>query len=157
MKSKWIAWVVVAVAVVAVGFLLFKPAASSKGVVNVDSAKVEQLLKDGNVHVVDVRTAGEFEAGHLTGAENVPVDQVGSVASSWDKSKPLLVYCATGARSSSAVSQLQSMGFATIYHLSQGLVSWQGALDKGAGTPVAQAPQIKTNGKPVMYEFFTDW
>ena len=160
MKAKWIVWAVVAVVVIAIGFLVFKPAADTpgaQGLVNVDAAKAAELVADGNVHVVDVRTAGEFEAGHLKGAENVPVEQVASVAASWDKTTPLLVYCATGSRSSGAVSQLQSMGFGTIYHLSQGLVSWTGELDKGASTPVAQAPAVQTNGTPVMYEFYTDW
>ena len=146
-----------AVAVVVAGFALFKPAGGGEGIVRVDGAKVAELLEAGTARVVDVRTAGEFEAGHLKGAENVPVDQVASVMASWDKNKPLIVYCATGARSSSAVQELQSMGFTTIYHYSQGLMAWQGALDKGASTAVAEAPVVKTNGTPVMYEFFTDW
>lgn len=157
MKPKYVVWAIVAVAVVVVGFALFRPAADGEGIVNVDSAKVAQLLEAGTARVVDVRTAGEFEAGHLKGAENVPVDQVGAIMASWDKSEPLIVYCATGARSALAVQEMRSMGFTTIYHFSQGLVAWQGALVKGASTAVAQAPAVKTNGKPVMYEFYTDW
>lgn len=158
MKQKWVIWAVVAVAVVAIGYLAFRPASSAKGIVNVDSAKVQDLLADpAAVHVVDVRTAGEFQAGHLKGAENAPVDQLQTAVQGWDKTKPLLVYCATGSRSASAVQQLQSMGFETIYHMNQGLVSWQGALDTGASQPVAAAPAVQTGGKPVMYEFFTDW
>jgi len=47
------------------------------------------------------------------------------------------------------------MGFKTIYDFSQGLVAWQGDLETGA--QVAQSEPIQTSGKPVMYEFFTDW
>lgn len=157
MKNKWLVWAIVALALVAGAFLGLKPGSQAKGVVNIDSSKVEQLLGDSSVRVVDVRTASEYEAGHLTRAENVPVDQLQSTVATWDRSKPLLVYCATGSRSAGAVQQLQSMGFKTIYHFSQGLVAWQGKLDTGAGIPVAQAPNVKTNGTPVMYEFYTDW
>lgn len=132
-------------------------ASKAEGTVNVDAAKAAELIADSAVHVVDVRTAGEFAAGHLAGAENAPVDQLQAAAASWDKSQPLLVYCATGNRSSSAVQQLQQMGFKTIYHMNQGIVSWQGDLDTGASQPVAQAPVAQTSGKAVMYEFFTDW
>ena len=161
MKNKWVIWAIAAVAIIGVGYLALKPASGAEGVVNVGAAKVQKLVGDPSVQVVDVRTAGEYQAGHLSGAQNVPVDQIQSAAQSWDRSKALLVYCATGARSSSAVQQLESMGFKTIYHFSQGLVAWQGALVNGAGDSagqqVAQNPTIKTNGTPVMYEFFTDW
>ena len=168
MKSKWIIWVVVAAAIVGVVFLLTRPASnegtgaigsgsSGQGIVDVDAAKVQELADAGDVRVVDVRTAGEYEAGHIKGAENVPVDQVANAVRDWDRNAPLLVYCATGARSSSAVSQLQSMGFKTIYHFADGLVAWQGALDTGGSQQTAQSEPVKTSGTPVMYEFFTDW
>ena len=158
MKSKWLIWAAVALAIGAGAYLGLKPSAKAEGIVNVDAAKVQQLLADqASVHVVDVRTPGEFEAGHLKGAENAPVDQIQSLAGAWDRDQPQLVYCATGSRSASAVQQLDSMGFKTIYHFNQGLVAWQGDLDSGTAQPVAQAPAVKTSGKPIMYEFFTDW
>jgi thioredoxin 1 len=158
MKSKWVIWALVATALVAGAYLGLRPTSKAQGVVNVDSAKVQKLLTGAAaVHIVDVRTAGEFQNGHLKGAENVPVDQIASAATSWDRNQPLLVYCASGARSATAVQQLESMGFKTIYHFNGGLQTWQGALDSGASQPVAQAPVVKTNGRPVMYEFFTDW
>ena len=162
MKSKWIIWAGVAIAVVVVAFLLLKPAGGGgegegKGLVNVGGTELQTVLDEGGVKVVDVRTPGEFQAGHIEGAENVPVDQVASTAASWDRAQPLAVYCATGSRSTSAVQELQSMGFETIYHLSDGLVAWQGALDTGGSQQTAQSEPVKTSGTPVMYEFFTDW
>lgn len=157
MKSKWLVWALIGGALAVGVFLGLRPASAAKGVVTVDAAKTQRLLGDSSIHVVDVRTPGEYAAGHLTGAENVPVDVLASTAASWDRNTPLLVYCATGARSAQAVQELQSLGFKTIYHFSQGLQAWQGQLDTGAGQPVAQAQSIKTNGKPVMYEFFTGW
>jgi rhodanese-related sulfurtransferase len=159
MNQKWLIWVVVGIALVGIVYLTTRPAGgSAKGLVNVDASKVESLLAEGgSLHVVDVRTAGEFSGGHLKGAENVPVDQLSSAAAGWDKAQPLLVYCASGSRSASAVQQLQQMGFQTIYHFSQGLVAWGGELDNSASQQYAKAPTVSTNGRPVMYEFFTDW
>ncbi len=158
MKIKWLIWAGIAVALVAGAYLGLRPTAKAQGVVNVDAAKVQQLVADpAGMRVVDVRTPSEFAAGHLKGAENAPVDQIQSLAAGWDRDQALLVYCATGARSADAVGQLTTMGFKTIYHFDQGLQAWQGDFDSGASEPVAHAPTIKTNGKPVMYEFFTDW
>ena len=158
MKNKWLIWVLVAAALVGVAYVALRPNTQAQGVVNVDQVKAQELLGGSTPpRIVDVRTASEFDAGHLKGAENVPVDQVQSVATGWDRSQPLLVYCATGARSATAVQQLESMGFKTIYHLNQGLIAWQGDLEKGAAQPVAEASAVKTNGRPVVYEFFTDW
>ena len=103
-----------------------------------------------------MRSGGEYEAGHVPGAENVPIDQFASASAGWDKSAPLLVYCATGARSSEAVKILQEAGFKTIYHFDQGLQAWTGQLDT-ANTASAPSTAPKPTARPIMYEFYTDW
>lgn len=158
MKNRWLIWAIVGLVAVAGAYLALKPSTQAQGTINVDAGKVQQLLGDAaDLRIVDVRTAAEFDAGHLKGAENVPVDQVESAVSGWDRTQALLVYCATGARSIDAVRRLEAMGFKTIYHFNSGLVAWQGGLDTGAAQQVAQGPSIKTNGTPVVYEFFTEW
>ncbi len=63
--------------------------------------------------LVDVRSPGEFAAGHVAGAINVPLDQLEqSLAGLFpDKDQPLLVYCLSGARSGMAVQWLQQIGY----------------------------------------------
>jgi phage shock protein E len=154
--SKTLIWTIVIVALVIGGFLLLRPAAGSGGgVKNVDEKGVLQAQKDG-VRIIDVRSTGEYEAGHVPGAENVPIDQFASASAGWDKNAPVLVYCATGARSSEAVSILKAAGFKNIYHFNEGLQAWTGKLDTAntASTPSA-AP--KPTARPIMYEFYTDW
>jgi len=158
MKSKWIIWAAVAAAIVGVAFLGLRPSGgTAKGIVDVDAQELQKLADAGDARIIDVRTVGEFEAGHVKGAENVPIDELSAAAASWDRAEPLAVYCATGSRSASAVQQLASMGFETIYHFSQGLTAWQGDLETGGSQSVAQSEPVKTNGSAVMYEFFTDW
>ena len=153
--NKIIIWTVGILALVAIAVLVMKPA--SGGVTNVDTAEMADLAADG-VRVVDVRTAGEFGAGHIPGAENVPVSTFNSVAQGWNPDEPIAIYCATGSRSVEAVNYLESLGFSEVYHYNAGIVTWTGEID--SGTAVAAAtPDVpaETFDSPVMYEFYTDW
>lgn len=66
------------------------------------------------LQVVDVRGRGEFDAGHLEGAVNIPVARLDSMATTLDSSRPTVVYCAGGYRSSIAASMLRSKGFVDV-------------------------------------------
>lgn len=128
--------------------------APQEGVENVDAARTAELAEAG-VRIVDVRTPSEFEAGHIPGAENVPVNTIAEVAAGWDKAEPVLIYCAIGSRSASTVQHLVQQGFEQIYHFNAGMVAWTGETQSG---PVAVAPPAPSpTGSKVMYEFFTDW
>ncbi len=70
---------------------------------------------DGKALVVDVRTPGEFASGHHPRAVNIPVDQVESRLKEFgDKSQPIVVYCASGVRSSRAKQTLESAGYSSV-------------------------------------------
>ena len=150
-------WIAIAVAIIGVGFLAFRPAGG--GIKVVDSAGVTAAQAKG-AQVIDVRTPGEYDMGHIPGAKNVPVDTLASEAASWDRNATYVVYCATGARSAEAVKTMTSMGFKNIDHFSTGFNSWSGTVDKGAnsstGAPAQAAAAIATSGKPVVVEFYTD-
>lgn len=90
--------------------VLFTAAACAKK----PDAAVKQLL-DGGALVVDVRTPGEYAAGHHPRAINIPVDQVENrLAEFGDKTKPVVVYCQSGTRSSRAKSALEANGFTSV-------------------------------------------
>jgi len=73
------------------------------------------LLKNG-AQLIDVRTPGEYKIGHLKGAVNIPLQQLQSNVSKIRKDKPVITYCASGMRSSSAKSLLVSKGFKEVYN-----------------------------------------
>lgn len=150
MKPKTLMWVIAAVAIVAVGALLLRP--SGGGTQNVDAAGAQKAI-DSGAQVVDVRTAGEFQMGHIPGAINVPVDVLEEQAQSWNKGATYLVYCATGERSQTAMEIMQALGFTDLKHFNAGIVAWPGELQTGGST---SSQTIETAGKPVMVEFFTD-
>lgn len=65
--------------------------------------------------VVDVRTPGEFASGHHPRAVNIPVDQVESrIKEFGNKSQPIVVYCASGVRSSRAKQTLERAGYSSV-------------------------------------------
>ena len=155
MKTKTFLWALIAVLVVVVLALAFRPAGGGSGkggIVNVDAAGVRDAISAG-AQVIDVRTPGEFSMGHVEGAVNVPVEQVATAAQGWDKNATYVVYCATGARSATAVDSMRSMGFNNIKHFSAGIQAWDGKLVQGAEQG---SQKIQTSGKPVMLEFYTD-
>ena len=75
-----------------------------------------QLLQEGAI-ILDVRSKGEFEGGHIKGALNIPVDQLRNNFSKLkDKNKPIITCCASGMRSTSARSILISGGYTSVFN-----------------------------------------
>lgn len=71
------------------------------------------LLAQGAV-IVDVRTPAEFAAGSRQGSINIPLAQLEKRAGRLDRRKPVVVCCASGARSASAAAILKRKGFAQV-------------------------------------------
>ncbi|MCK5359521.1 MAG: rhodanese-like domain-containing protein [Gammaproteobacteria bacterium] len=78
--------------------------------------ETKRLLQRG-ARLVDVRSEHEFSAGALQGAINHPVQWLSSGQHLDDKDTPIVVYCATGARSQAAKQMLQMAGFKEVHDL----------------------------------------
>ncbi|MGW2045914.1 rhodanese-like domain-containing protein [Streptomyces sp. NPDC001858] len=79
--------------------------------------------------VVDVRTPGEYAGGHLPGAHNIPLDRLGEAVSALRAAAargPLLLVCASGARSAKGCAQLADLGV-TATTLEGGTAGWAAA------------------------------
>jgi rhodanese-related sulfurtransferase len=76
------------------------------------------LVKEEGATLLDVRTPGEFAAGHVQGARNIPLQQLAArVEELGSQQKPVVVYCRSGNRSRSAMRVLVSQGFSAVYDL----------------------------------------
>jgi rhodanese-related sulfurtransferase/thiol-disulfide isomerase/thioredoxin len=85
-----------------------------------------KMLDDGEAHVlVDVRTAAEFDAEHLEGAVNIPVETLTGEkpASLPDTDAVVVLYCRSGNRSETAANQLLALGYQKVYDLG-GIIDW---------------------------------
>jgi rhodanese-related sulfurtransferase len=123
----------VAVALVSGGMLLWPFVRRATGGPWVSPAQATHLINREDAFVVDVREPGEFSAGHVLGAKNVPLARVEAAGAELAKrkGKPLIVYCETGDRSARAAAILRKQGFARVVNLSGGMKAWQ-----AAGLPV---------------------
>lgn len=79
----------------------------------VASSIVKQRI-DRGAQVVDVRTPQEFGAGAYPGAINIPLQVLASRLNELSRDRPLVVYCASGARSAAAARLLQQAGFTQV-------------------------------------------
>lgn len=99
------------VAVLALGYLFLKQGG------DIDGAEARRQVESG-ARLVDVRSPGEYASGHLPGALNLPVDQLSSrLGELEDKSKPVVLYCRSGARSARAAEVLKGAGYKTVHNL----------------------------------------
>ena len=99
----------------------------------VSAAQATQMINREDALVLDVRDLGEYGAGHILGAKNLPLARVESGAGEVAKKKDaaLIVYCDTGDRSAKAAAALRKLGYSKVVNLSGGLGAW-----KQAGLPV---------------------
>ena len=94
---------------------------------NLSSAQFEELIKNPNVQLVDVRTLAEHMEGHIPGSININVkDEEGfptAVDELLDKGREVAVYCRSGRRSRTAAELLVKKGF-KVYNLDKGILNW---------------------------------
>jgi phage shock protein E len=75
-----------------------------------------QLVQEGAL-IVDVRSAAEYSSGHIRGSLNIPVDQLPRQLNRLpNKQQVIITCCASGMRSASAKSLLQSKGYEQVHN-----------------------------------------
>jgi phage shock protein E len=74
-----------------------------------------EVISRGAV-IIDVRTPAEYAGGHLKNSVNIPLNVLQGQMGKLKKDKPVITCCASGMRSGSAKSMLQSGGFAEVYN-----------------------------------------
>jgi phage shock protein E len=86
------------------------------GFLGLGNSKIKEALQKGAV-VIDVRTAYEFDQGHVPRSVNIPVDRVpASVERIKDMKKPVIFCCASGMRSGQAAGIMRSNGLKEVYN-----------------------------------------
>ncbi len=112
---------------------LFLTGCGSSDSTNLGAQEFQAKASEPGVVVLDVRTGGEYAAGHIANAINIDVEGMtfdGEIKS-LDKDAKYAVYCQSGRRSVNAIKKLQDAGFTNLFNLENGIFDWQ-----GAGLPV---------------------
>ena len=122
-------WVLIAVAF-ASGAMLVWPAVKAGGRAgNLNANDVVMLINREKAVVVDVSDATEFEAGHIIGAKNVPLDELEAKLPAAVKNKgvPLILVCPNGARANRGVAVAKKLGYEKAQSLTGGMGAWRTA------------------------------
>ena len=95
-----------------------------------DAAK-DMILKDSSLIIVDVRTKGEYEGGHIPSAVLIPNESIKDRKPELlpDVNQVILVYCRSGNRSKQAAQKLANMGYKKVYEFG-GINTWNGKIVK---------------------------
>ncbi|HZQ71189.1 MAG TPA: rhodanese-like domain-containing protein [Terriglobales bacterium] len=88
---------------------------------------LENFRSTRKLTVLDVRRQGEWEAGHIHGAEWWPLDRFKADLPKLDPRTPIAVHCKSGYRSIIACSLLQRAGFENVTNVIGGFDAWQQA------------------------------
>jgi rhodanese-related sulfurtransferase len=90
-------------------------------------AEFAALMREGDPLVLDVRTPAENARGRIPGSTLIPLQQLQSRLSelSGFKDRPILIYCATGNRSTAAAKILIDNGFNRVVNLRSGISGWE--------------------------------
>ena len=95
----------------------------------VNSASLTALINRDDAQVFDVSAIADFEKGHIVGAKNVVLSQVGPDNKLLAKAKeqPVVLVCRNGMQSADAAKRLVKAGFAKVFWLDGGVAAWQQA------------------------------
>lgn len=103
-------------------------AQNSENIKVLSTTEFKEAISNKKVQLVDVRTASEFQSGHIKGALHIDYFDSRNFNKAFeklDKEKPVYLYCRSGNRSNKASKKLETMGFTEIYDLHGGYMSWR--------------------------------
>lgn len=116
-------------AVVSGGMLLWPLIRNRSSGASLTPLEATLMINRDDAMVLDVREPAEWSKGHIPNARHIPVGQVEQRLGELErfKNKPIIVSCATGARSSSVCGTLRKAGFEKVFSLAGGLPAWEQA------------------------------
>lgn len=117
------------------GFLLLDLVRGQGDKSQLSPVEATLLINREDAQVIDIRTPGEYAQGHIPNARNVPLTDLERRMGELDKLKtrPLIVCCASGTRSGSAIQTLRKAGFDKVSNIRGGIFEWE-----KAGYPVSR-------------------
>ena len=131
-------WLLIAVALVSGGMLLWPMVRGGGGAGAVSASEAVRLMNREKAVLIDVSEPREFDAGHAAQARNVPIGQLESSKDlPTNKALPLVVVCPTGSRAGRAAASLRKLGYENARALAGGTAAW-----REAGLPVEKAPAV---------------
>ena len=121
-------WMLILVAFVSGGMLVWPAVKGGGGGGAVNTQEAVRLINREKGVLVDVCEPAEYAAGHAIGARNIPLGSLqGAKELPSNKTVPVLLICASGARSARAAAQLRKAGYERALSIAGGLRAWREA------------------------------
>ncbi|MGQ0578684.1 MAG: rhodanese-like domain-containing protein [Betaproteobacteria bacterium] len=98
----------------------------------IDPLRLQDMKRQGDVVLVDVRTDQEVSRGVIPDAQHIPLHLLSARFEEIDRSRAVVFYCQSGARSAQASAFLSAKGWPEVYNLAGGMNAWV-----SKGMPVA--------------------
>lgn len=129
-------------------------------------AEFEKRIAEQKAQVLDVRTAGEYQSGHIKNALLAnwnDMTEFNERIKYVDKDQPVYVYCLAGGRSTAAADWMRQNGFKNVYELYGGMNAWK--RDNKPVEGMSNEPQMTAaqywssipKDKTVLVDFGADW
>jgi rhodanese-related sulfurtransferase len=122
-------WMLITIAVLSAGMLAWPSVSQGGGAMAVSPTQAVQLINRERATLIDITSDDEYRAAHAKGAKHVPADDLekalGKIVK--DKGRPVVIMCATGARSRGAAARARKAGYTRALSLAGGLGAWRQA------------------------------
>ena len=94
---------------------------------NIDAKEAARVIRENAPFILDVRTTGEYQSGHIANSILIPLQDLESRVRELpqDQGRAFVVYCRSGNRSSTAGDMLTKRGFSNVYNVLGGVYSWE--------------------------------
>lgn len=122
-------WMLISVALISGGMLLWPALTGGAQAGSVTPSEAVRLVNREKAVIVDVCEAPEYAAGHVAGARSAPLSQLEKALPGLVKNKatPVILVCASGIRSRRAVAVARRLGYENAHSLAGGLRAWRDA------------------------------
>jgi len=125
--------ILIAIAFASGAMLLWPMVMKRTAGASLDTLGATRMINDTQAIVLDVRASGEFEAGHLPNARNIPLAELDQRSGELAAGRPVIVCCNTGMTSAKGAAALRKSGRQEVFNLDGGLNAW-----RQAGLPIVK-------------------
>lgn len=94
--------------------------------IEIGAREADELLRNGQAVLVDVREPHEWEAGRIPGARHVELERLASQADSIPRDTRVIFQCRLGARSAMATKAFRAAGY-DAWSMAGGIIAWDEA------------------------------
>lgn len=126
--------VLIAIAFASGAMLLWPMIMKRTAGASLDTLGATRMINDTQAVLLDVRASGEYDAGHLPNARNIPLAELDKRTGELPAGRPVIVCCNSGMTSAKAAAALRKAGRQDVFNLDGGLNAW-----RQAGLPIVKS------------------